>query len=97
MFIFIFGINLIKGAAPIVCINVCNRSTKIPVLFSAPEASNARNAGIEIYAVGTGQSPNEVQLNLIGTQPAATHVFTQLRTDADVSRLGDKVLDGICQ
>ena len=63
---------------------------------TVPNAITAKGAGIDIYSIALGETPNIRELNDIASNPESEYVF-RLRGIQDVDDIADALLDRLCQ
>jgi collagen type VI alpha len=79
-----------------VMVVVTDGNSNVQQQNTVPEANNARQRGIEVFAVGIGPEVNPTEISAIASAPTAGHVvYVWNATDASAG--ASKLLDLLCQ
>lgn len=79
-----------------VAILISDGQSNINEYNTVREAEQARNAGIEIFSVASGEDPNLNEMNGVASDPDSEHVY-RVRDINDVDMVSGQLLDRLCQ
>lgn len=84
-----------RGGVPNVMVVVTDGGSNIQQSNTIREANNARNRGIEIFAVAIGEADMS-EVNSIAQDPDSEHVV-QIKSTNDVASAANQLLSWLCQ
>jgi hypothetical protein len=64
--------------------------------MTVPNAVTVKNAGIDLYSIAIGETPNDLELTEVSSDPTSEYLY-RLQSLDDVEAVSNNLLDRLCQ